>query len=92
MRTPSKKEIGDAVAICIMHCRATPAQFDGISNNRENLVEWRFQGGLGFGGKLYWNGRWFRVSCYPEHETPERKEMIAEANTRLKSIKKGWFR
>lgn len=50
--------------------------------------EFRFQGALGFGGKI-WADRiqprmW--VSCYPEDRTPERDAMIDRANQRLDAI------
>jgi hypothetical protein len=56
--------------------------------------EFRFQGALGFGGKIHsrggiiydgvweWSKKLF-VSCYAEDETPERREMILRANARL---------
>lgn len=46
--------------------------------------EYRFQGKLGFGGKV-----WLplhedpRISCYHEDETPERKKMVAKTNEEL---------
>lgn len=46
--------------------------------------EFRFQGSLGFGGKfLNGAGPGWRVTCYPESETPERRAAIDEANRRL---------
>jgi hypothetical protein len=50
--------------------------------------EYRFQGSLGFGGKLYvedHGDRW-RVSCYREDETSERREAIRKANKRLREL------
>lgn len=49
-------------------------------------LEYRFQGALGFGGKIWIerNGS-SRVTCYPEDETPERRRMIDAANAALKS-------
>jgi hypothetical protein len=50
------------------------------------VKEFRFQGHLGFGGKLRLNGnRDGRpyVDCYREDETPERLAMIERANERL---------
>lgn len=57
--------------------------------------EWRFQGALGFGGKIYmdvtrphWaiNPSPMWVSCYRENETPERLAMIDRANERLANL------
>ena len=64
-------------------------------NLRENFVyvmanedcrEYRFQGSLGFGGKLYNERGRLRVSCYPEDETPERRIVIDKTNQRLKGL------
>ncbi len=62
---------------------------------RENFVHWvahqnhsgrefRFQGHLGFGGKIWFYLDKIYVNCYLEDETDERRAMIARANTRLK--------
>jgi hypothetical protein len=55
--------------------------------------EWRFQGHLGFGGKIYDDGTHmrphfprFRVRCYPEDRTPEREAMRKEADALLAAI------
>lgn len=48
--------------------------------------EYRFQGALGFGGKVWQaRGRYqpLRVTCYEENATPERKAAIERANARL---------
>ena len=46
-------------------------------------LEYRFQGTLGFGGKVRTDGfRWW-VDCYPEDETPERLAVIAAVNARI---------
>jgi hypothetical protein len=47
-------------------------------------MEYRFQGALGFGGKFYPQN--MRVSCYPEDETPERREMVRRANEALRAL------
>lgn len=47
--------------------------------------EYRFQGRLGFGGKL-WSD--CRVTCYREDETPERLEIISKVNNMLKALQK----
>lgn len=60
-------------------------------NTAGDFAEWRFQGALGFGGKIY--QRRFRgeienlfVSCYSEDLTPEREAMIKRANKRLAEL------
>ena len=52
---------------------------------QDNPQEFRFQGNLGFGGKLYF-GTVLRVACYQEDETPERKRMVDHANKLLKDL------
>lgn len=57
-----------------------------------HVTEWRFGGLLGFGGKFWrtsghrpdgtWGEQW-RVDCYIEDETPERRAIIDAANERL---------
>jgi hypothetical protein len=51
-------------------------------------IEWRFQGALGFGGKLYPGGYGepHRVGCYREDETPERRAMVERANEALREM------
>lgn len=45
-------------------------------------LEYRFQGSLGFGGKVYLDDP-PRVSCYPEDETPARNKQIKSVNDLL---------
>lgn len=49
--------------------------------------EYRFQGGLGFGGK-FWNcnGRWY-VSCYPEDATEARRAALEATNAALADVR-----
>lgn len=49
-------------------------------------VEFRFQGRLGFGGKVWHNRRRVYVTCYPEDQIPERLAMIERANERLAAV------
>lgn len=49
-------------------------------------TEYRFQGALGFGGKLWMVRDRLYVNCYREDETPERLEMIHKANERLAKL------
>src|SRR6266404_1389602 len=52
-------------------------------NMRQNL-EYRFQGSLGFGGKLWISHRGPPyVTCYQEHETEGRKMLMELANQEL---------
>lgn len=47
-------------------------------------LEWRFQGQLGFGGKLYFDGEGPpRVDCHPHDRNDEREAIIARTNERL---------
>jgi hypothetical protein len=43
--------------------------------------EYRFKGGLGFGGKLRFPR--LTVDCYPEDETPARAAMVEKTNAAL---------
>lgn len=46
--------------------------------------EFRFEGALGFGGKLYTDHDGsMRVSCYPEDRTEQRDLMVQRANLQL---------
>jgi len=49
--------------------------------------EWRFQGGLGFGGKFHNDHFSWRCTCYSEHKTPARLAMIERANMRLAALR-----
>jgi hypothetical protein len=51
------------------------------------FVEWRFQGCLGFGGKLYADG-WDvpHIGCYREDETPARRSVIDDVNVRILAL------
>lgn len=48
--------------------------------------EWRFQGELGFGGKLYLNRGQLYVSCYPQDETPILRAAMAHINAQLADV------
>lgn len=80
--------IAHLYALLIEHAGANPrdlpsfmaAQFD----RERPCPEYRFQGELGFGGKLIWDqARGFRVTCYPEDRTPERDQIITTTNRAL---------
>lgn len=53
--------------------------------------EYRFQGSLGFGGKVWlYNGDYPYVNCYREDETRERNKAMVQANQYLRNlIRKG---
>jgi hypothetical protein len=81
------------VDILIEHC--------GVAANRKKTIvedlmwtqptEYRFQGALGFGGKLYnedYRESRLKVSCYPEDKTPEIDLMIQTANNKLSVLYK----
>lgn len=54
--------------------------------------QWRFQGRLGFGGKVHTASDMVcRVSCYTEDNTPERAQVILDANTMLEKIHSRFF-
>ncbi len=49
--------------------------------------EFRFQGSLGFGGKVWlYNGDYPYVNCYREDQTPKRKKAIAQADQALREL------
>lgn len=56
-----------------------------FSETEEPTNEWRFCGGLGFGGK-FWHNHGFSVSCYSEDSNKKRNKMIADANEKLKVL------
>lgn len=49
----------------------------------ELMVEWRFRGLLGSGGKFYRNAGVWYVQCYPEDATEERWSIINRVNLKL---------
>lgn len=60
---------------------------DFVYHQTQGFVsEYRFQGGLGFGGKIYREARGFRVSCYPEDRNAKRIAMIYETNKALAEL------
>jgi len=56
----------------------------GKDRGMDVCKEWRFMGRLGYGGKYRSNTN--TVDCYPEDETPTRKEMVEKINNLLKDI------
>lgn len=87
-KVPGVMKPSKVYEILIAECGAANSQSAVLDFCREFSLpippsEWRFQGNLGFGGKLYFERGKFRVGCYPEDRTPERIAMIDRANTRL---------
>jgi hypothetical protein len=76
------------VDILVEHC--------GVNANRRKtivddlmwgkLTEYRFQGNLGFGGKLNYNNSKIYISYYLEDKTPEKELMVEIANNKLSEI------
>ncbi len=69
-------------------CGATEywrADFIHHATNNDTL-EYRFQGSLGFGGKVFIERRGVRVSCYSEDRNPERELVIFKANGLLRKL------
>lgn len=60
-------------------------QFVGTHLTGDGCTEYRFCGALGFGGKFRSQGQW-RVDCYGEDSTPERRAMIERANEALVAL------
>lgn len=50
------------------------------------LIEWRFCGKLGFGGKVWRNDGRVYVTCYPEDRTQDRAEIIDRVNSLLSEM------
>ena len=82
------ESLADAVwAVLVGVCGASPDERDDFVHHalRTTLLEYRFQGNLGFGGKVYM-GDPPRVSCYKEDENPVRRVIIDGANALLAAI------
>ena len=48
--------------------------------------EWRFQGALGFGGKIWHVNDDLYVNYYPEDQNAKRDKMVERANFRLAKL------
>jgi hypothetical protein len=88
-----KKELFNrAFDVLVTCCRMHDNEYDRFSfvhryaeSSTRPPSEFRIQGALGFGGKFRYPG--FTVDCYPENETPARKEMVQRANLMLEPIR-----
>ena len=74
-------------------CKAKPNDLETFQyylsiDHATSYIEYRFQGALGFGGKVWLclDGRGVFVTCYSEDETPERLNIINKANKLLKEL------
>src|SRR5687767_9908335 len=72
--------------IIIEECGATPTDKFHFLGNKHDFIEWRFQGKLGFGGKLWNNNYKIYVSCYPEDLNNERQNIIDTTNKKLEQL------
>jgi hypothetical protein len=82
--------------ILVETCGASPRTEDEADfvyhQIREDCREWRFCGSLGFGGKFRIRasierpGSEWKVDCYSEDETPQRRRMVKKANAALENL------
>jgi hypothetical protein len=73
-------------------CNAPPhLREDFIFEQGEGCREFRFQGGLGFGGKFYVSHSEWRVDCYTEDLNTTRRAMMRMANLRLANMRSGFM-
>lgn len=85
MNAETKRQVW---ALLVEHCGANPGQWPEFEYHFPGCGEFRFQGSLGFGGKVYagsWSSRDVRVGCYREDETPERRAAIDTVNEALRA-------
>ena len=85
-----KEFFGQVYDVLVENCQASKDSFDRLNfveaMTRDNPTrEYRFMGGLGFGGKFRYPG--FTVDCYPEDCTPARQEIIDNANAVLVTMR-----
>ncbi len=81
-------------AILVEYCDA-PGDSDMESAFVDYLVstpraEFRFQGNLEFGGKLYVNGNGIYVAYYKEHKNDEREKAKCMANKKIAELVQQW--
>lgn len=81
----NKNKANAIYCILVQECGALEKQRDHFvyCQTTEEVIEWRFCGNLGFGGKFWRNSGRLYVNCYREDETPEIQKMIEAANKRL---------
>lgn len=79
--------------ILARHCGASEVRREYFISSfaEQPCSEFRFQGDLGFGGKIYnANGGRLWVDCYPEDRTPERERMIEKAEVAIDALLQKW--
>jgi hypothetical protein len=69
--------------VLVETCGAPPQMWDQFNLCFPECREFRFQGDLGFGGKVWSDRGRVYVNCYPEDETPQRVALIRSANAQL---------
>ncbi len=60
---------------------------DFVMRQLEGCREYRFMGTLGSGGKFWCERDRWRVSCYPEDETPECLAVVEKVNGLLSALR-----
>lgn len=87
-------EVAEKVwSVVVEHCDAHEQDSRSFlpCATRGHWTEYRFQGSLGFGGKVWHErGRSFRVSCHPEDSTPALEAAMATANAHLAVAYSEW--
>ena len=82
-------DIRAAWAILVHVCHAPNHLWGAFEHHiRHGGQEFRFQGKLGFGGKVWHQGGRLFVTCYPEDITPERSLIMSRANDALEKLLK----
>lgn len=62
-------------------------RFQFVFHVTRGCEEYRFQGALGFGGKLYVEPRRWRVGCYREDITAARQAVVDVTNAALAELR-----
>lgn len=78
--------------LLVEHAGASPHTYERemfLYHQERGCTEYRFGGKLGLGGK-FWSG-WY-VTCYPEDEDHERKEILKRTNEALTRLRRALAR
>lgn len=95
MRKLDLADLTKLYAILVFHCGAPQADLEQfiryvLTWDPTRSLEWRFQGSLGFGGKIWlYNSEAPYVNFYPEDSTPLRERAVLKANDELAELFKG---
>ncbi len=81
--TPEELWVHRVFNILVDECRASERLRNEFLIHWPGCREFRFQGGLGFGGKVYQQHARTWVSCYSEDRTAERDAMVLVTNAKL---------